>query len=303
MLGLDVDLEFQFIECLAGGWPDRRDHGARHAAAQLGGQLQPVGHPQQIHDLVAGGEHGHVDLAGGDGPHVRLQRADVERQIPAIDFNAIHFGAARFEPRHQAGVGLTIFLQADSLLGDVDVLVDGREDFAPRVRLGHAIGGLQPQLFEHNHRLGSASDGSNVGDRRQQPLAVDVPLDFGDQMANADAGHEDDDVDLPGHDLVGKVDRIAIFADGDFAHGRADRGDAAEAFDETGHFGGAAALESGHPQSSESVGGIWHETAPGQRDAERGRRARRRAFHFTRRRPDCPGAIAPRNAERALGKA
>ena len=41
-------------------------------------------------------------------------------------------------------------------------------------------------------------------------VAVDVPLDLGEQMPRADAGEKDHDVDLAGDQPIGEVDRGLI---------------------------------------------------------------------------------------------
>ena len=174
-------------------------------------------------------------------------------QFPAIDLHGLHACTASFEAGHQAGVRQAVFLQADVLLGDLNLLaIDRGQHFAPGVRLGHAIRGLQPQLSEHGDRLRSASDRDDVGDRRQQPLRSTcrstsasrwrMPTPVMKMMMSI----------WPVMHVVGKIDRFAILGDRHFAHRGADRGHAAEPLDQTGHLGRAATLEGGDSQSGKS---------------------------------------------------
>ncbi len=114
-----------------------------------------------------------------------------------------------------------------------------------------------------------------------------MAFDFGQQVADADARHEDHDVDLAGDDVVGKIDGLAIFLDGHFAHRGADQGHAAEALDEAGHFAGAATLERRHAQTGKALGGVGHEVGR-MRERLRNRPGGSGAVYFSRARADCP---------------
>ncbi len=228
------------------------------------GDPQPVGHAQQIDHLMAGGKQGHVALAGRDGLEICLQRGQVFGKIPAIYANRLDPSPTGFQPRDQARIGLAIFLQAHGLLGHRQPAVDRGQHFAPGVRFRHAESRLQAQFLEYRDRLGPAGDGGQVRHGSQETAAVDVPFDLGQQVPNAHAGHEDDDVDLAGNHPIGEIDGLAIFGDRHFAHRGTNVRQAPRALDQPGHFRRTATLESRHAQAGESavaVGSIAHETS------------------------------------------
>ena len=125
---------------------------------------------------------------------------------------------------------MSIFLHRDVLLGDLHMLVDGREH--PReVLVQNSMRRLNPQLFQDGYRFGTADDSNNVG-HATETLPVDVPFDFGEQVPDTDASHKDDDVDLAGNQAVSKVDGLTVLCVMELRQRGADVGDPAEALDQ-----------------------------------------------------------------------
>jgi hypothetical protein len=140
------------------------------------------------------------------------------------------------------------------VIGDGHASVDRGEQLAPGVGLRNAVRGFQADFRERGDRFGAAADGDDVGEGGEVALAIDMPLDCGKEMAEADAGHEDHDIDLARDESIGEVDGVAILLDGHLAHAGADKGAAAEFFDEAGHLRGAATFEGGDAE----VGKVGH---------------------------------------------
>ena len=75
-------------------------------------------------------------------------------------------------------------------------------------------------------------------------------------MPRTDAGHQDDDVDLPGDEQVREVDGVGIDVETDFAERRGDVRDTAEPLDQPRHLFGPATLERRYMEALEvCVGG------------------------------------------------
>ena len=76
-----------------------------------------------------------------------------------------------------------------------------------------------------------------------------MTLDNGHQMAHADAGHEDHDIDVPRDQFIGELDDVGTVGQRHFAHRGAHKRLAAVAVNQSLRFLGAATLESQHPKS------------------------------------------------------
>ena len=94
----------------------------------------------------------------------------------------------------------------------------------------------------------------------QKPLPIDVLLDRGQQVPEADAGQEDHHVDLAGDQPMGEVDRLAVLLDRHLAHAGADERLAAEFLDQPGHFGRVAAFERGDAEVGKTGVIVGHAT-------------------------------------------
>ena len=91
------------------------------------------------------------------------------------------------------------------------------------VGLGDAPGGGDAQLLEYGHGLWAAGDGHDVRKRRQEAIFGHAALDLRQQMAQADAGHEDHHVDLSADDVIGEIDGLLVGLERHLAQRRADR--------------------------------------------------------------------------------
>ena len=74
----------------------------------------------------------------------------------------------------------------------------------------------------------------------------------GEQRARADAGHEDDSLELTGEQALGEVQCRVIVFEGNLAHRRRDNRDAAAPLDHRGDLGRHPALERDDAQSGEA---------------------------------------------------
>ena len=83
--------------------------------------------------------------------------------------------------------------------------------------------------------FGTAANGDDIGEGIKKPLLVQVSLNGAKQIPKADTGCQDHDVDVTGHQPVGKIDRTSIGLDRDFPHRRADMSNATAPPDQSGH--------------------------------------------------------------------
>ncbi len=218
VLGLDIDRQIELAQGFAGSRSDRSDGHPLERFARPLRQPQILGHAQQVDHLMARREKGHLALAGRDRPQIVGQRRDVFGKLPAINADRLDPGTAGFEPGDQTGVRPAIFQQSDVLLSHGHAHVDRGQHFTPGIGLGHADSRLQAKFLEHRDGFWPARNGGHVRQGGQEAWSIDVALDFGNQVANADAGHEDNDVDLAGDHAIGKVDGRPVFGDRHLAH-------------------------------------------------------------------------------------
>jgi hypothetical protein len=121
--------------------------------------------------------------------------------------------------------------------------IEGRQQLAPGVRLGCRYPHWNLQLAEHRQRLGAARHNLRARQRGNERVARTLPLDDFEQRARADAGEQNDDVELIAEQSIGKGERFGVGVERHFAQrGRDDR-TAAIGCDERRHLLTATAFE------------------------------------------------------------
>ncbi len=166
--------------------------------------------------------------------------------------------AAGFEAGDQAGIRNSVFLQADDEIGDRQPLVERGQELTPGIRLGNDERRRDADFLERGERLGTADDRFDVAHGGEELSAVDVPLDLCEEVSRADAGQKDHDVDLPGDETIGEVDRGLIVRERHFAHRRTDVRHAVAALDQARNVVGATTFERRDTKSGERGGGGAH---------------------------------------------
>jgi len=126
----------------------------------------------------------------------------------------------------------------------------------PLMRLLAMLRDFDPEIAHRANRLGAARHGDERAQRRDQRRALMPGFHRREQRAGADAGHEDDRVELAGKQLIGEIERSAIVVERDFAHRRCDDGDAAAALDHGCDLIRHPAFEGDHAQSAEAGGKV-----------------------------------------------
>ena len=119
------------------------------------------------------------------------------------------------EALDQLGVGLAVLLDRDAQAGDGEASVERAEQVSPGVGLGGLEVDSGPQFAERAERLG-ASDGDLAPVQGGDPVGPGVPgLDLLGEVAGADAGQEEDEVELAGDQAVGEGEGLGVVADRD----------------------------------------------------------------------------------------
>ena len=231
--------------------------------------LQLLGHPQHVDNLMSARQQQHVSLTRGQRLDILLQRSGVLRQFPAVNSERFHDRPARLQAGNQRGVADTVLLQTNDLVGNRNLSVNRLQQFSPSIRLGNAVRRREPVLPHGGGRFWTATDRDHVGQRIEETLFVHVAFDRLDQIAKPDAGHQDHDADMPRHHPVGEINRSAIRLDRHLAHRRADVRVTTDPLDQAVHVSGATTLERGDSESFEVRVGLRHRCCECPGESER----------------------------------
>ena len=206
---------------------------------------------ERVFQLRRVGEQNDVDLAADNFQNQLAQRRGVFRKLRAINGDRRHLGAARFQFGEEHAVRFAVFLNGHAQTADVFFLVERFQNVAPSVRLGNADVRRQSELGQHFDGLGAAHDQRHFFQRRRDLFHRHMFRQGLDQRARADAGHENQHIDVRLARFFPKTGDVALVAERHFAHRRRDRRHAAEVFNQARHLGLHAALERGHAQTVE----------------------------------------------------
>ena len=125
----------------------------------------------------------------------------------------------------------------------------GGEHFPPGVRLGNGDGERHGKLAQHADGLRSTRHDGDAAERVGESLGRIARGEGLIQNARADAGEQNDHVELAGEQTRGELEGLFIALDGGFAHGRGHDRLALLFADELRDFGRAPAFERDHFQA------------------------------------------------------
>jgi hypothetical protein len=206
-----------------------------------------------VHDLNAGREDHDVDAPRRNGGDRRFQRPDVLGQCPAIDGYPGDAGAALGQAIQQLDRRDAVLLHGDSCTAQrlfIRSRVDGRQQFAPGIRLGHADPDRHLHLTKHGERFGAARHDPGTAERLQEVGACIRVLNGADEGARANPSQEDDHLDVPAHDGAGKFQRRRVGLERHLAKRRRHERCSAIGRDQGGDLRGSTALQSEDTQSA-----------------------------------------------------
>ena len=132
---------FELAQGFAGGRSDRGDgHPLAATRAQLLGQAQAVGHAEQVDDLMARREQGHVRARRRRSPaDCSRPAARCLRAVPSDRRGSARTRAPRASsPATRLAFGRPYSCKPDVLLSHRQAAVDRGQHFAPGIGLGHA---------------------------------------------------------------------------------------------------------------------------------------------------------------------
>lgn len=200
-----------------------------------------------------------IAFPGEDGVEVGLEGSRVFGELPLVDADLDDAGSSIFETGDERGVGDTVFLKADDLIGERDMFIEIAYEFSPSVGFGDAVSRLEIDFAHGGHGFWTASDGDDIGESVEIALSVDDLFSGGEKVFEANAGEEDGDTDFAGEELVGELRNFSVHRQGDFSHGRGNKGLTSESFDQSFHIIAATAFESGDTQTRKrwGEGGHW----------------------------------------------
>src|SRR5208282_1593351 len=113
MARFEIDMDLMCAQLFRTDRSDRAHDGRVETAAELLAHTVGFSRPDNVGDLVRGGEDHGAGPTRGDCRDRLAQRTTVGRQRPAIDRYSHDRGVARLESGHQVAVGNSIFLHRD----------------------------------------------------------------------------------------------------------------------------------------------------------------------------------------------
>src|SRR5262249_28873337 len=129
---------------------------------------------------------------------------------------------------------------------------------APSVGLRNRDRWRDTKFLERGGGLGAADHGFYVADRRQKPLPIDMSLCLFYQLAGADPGEKNNDIDLPGDQAVGKIYRASMLCEWHFPHRGTYERHAAFLFDHPRNVSRAATFKCRDAQAAKRSGLARH---------------------------------------------
>src|SRR6185312_1475186 len=243
--GLEVRRDAVVLHLRGGGGADGDDDDGTQAADQGGDAVHLLRDHHQVNDLDGGGEEDDIDFSVGDAVDTFAQRFEVVRQRPLIHRHFDNFAGTLCEFGEQFGVGSSILLYGDAEGFELvtEGAVHGGEDLMPGAGLRRGRRRLHLQLAQDLIRLGAAGDDADAAQSIEEFFAVEFGFYGFKQRSHADAGEEEDDVDLAGDESGGKVERVRVGLELDLAHCRHDQRFAAIGADQLLDLFGPARFE------------------------------------------------------------
>src|SRR6266498_2452946 len=238
MLRLDVRCETILSQHLRANRTDRADRDILTGETELFVGAVLGGNSKQVLDLRAVGEKRNVYIAAQDFLNRVAQRGKVFRQSPAIYRNRFDAGAALLQACNKFRVGNAVFLNDDLLTAHSRSGVESDKHLAPRVWLGDGHRRNQSQLFKCRDRLRTARDQLSFPERRNDSFLRILGEERLIECPCADAGHENQQVELTGLELRQQLERCPVFCQRNFTHRRA-----VVTPNQLGHFLSATAFE------------------------------------------------------------
>ncbi len=236
--------------------------------------------PKQVHDLVGSREHDEVEPARLEIADRLPQRAGVGGQLPTVDPQRDHLGAAAAQRFVEVRIRPPVFL--DRHPGRQRIL-EHRQDFPPGVRLRRHRVGFDAELAQRRRGFRPSGHHADPPQRFGQLARTRTGQSFV-QVAHAHPGEEHGQPDLAGPQPVERFEQFLARLQRNLAHRRHDGGHAPLPPDEFRHLFAPARLQSqhalavqGHRPNYTGPGGAF----PAQRAAYR--RAGGRREEITRR--------------------
>jgi len=215
----------------------------------LGSELVFFGDLEKMGELDGGCKEDGVELVAGEAVGGFEERGGVFGQGPLVDADGSDLSAALAEGVEKVRVGLAVFLDGDAVFG---ALGGGGEEFAPGVWAGNVNVPGDAPFAENGLRLGAAWGDGEAFEFGGEGAGSVVWGENGVDGAGADAGEEDDHVELAGLEAAVEIQDIGIVGDGNFAHGGSDEGLSALFAKQRGDFFAATGFERENAESGKA---------------------------------------------------
>lgn len=255
VFGDDVGVEVGAGECFVGGGADAgEDDLVGEGLVEGSFEAHLASDVEEVCDLLRGGEECRADVECDEGTDGAAECDEVVGEGPAVDGDAGDVCALVCEGVGEFVVRLSVFLDGDAATLKGARVGEGGEEVAPGIGFGRGESDGHAPFAHDGLRFGTPHNDVDTAERVGELVEGVFGLDRLGQVACADAGEKDDEVEVAGDEAVGEREGFWVGGDWDFFHGGNDARGTALSSDEFGHGVGHAVFEGDHAQARERPG-------------------------------------------------